>query len=287
MGKITLAMKARYETEGYLVVPDVLSGGEVRTLCAVIDRFVEQSRSITESTSAIELAAGHTAKEPRLRRIVWPHLLAPEFKALLRHPSILEVVKALLGPDLRYHHSKLTLKLAHHGEPVEWHQDWAFYPHTNDSVLEVGLCLDDVTLENGPLMVSPGSHRGPIYDHHAHGRFCGAVASSVLRDLEIVPMLGPAGSMTVHHVRTLHGSGPNLSDRPRRFYLMGYSAADAWPLTAVPGFDPASYYQEAMVAGVPNLTPRMEALAVRLPYPSPSTGSIYEVQKNHPQRVYG
>ncbi|MEA2855102.1 MAG: hypothetical protein QOE02_5123, partial [Rhodospirillaceae bacterium] len=67
------------------------------------------------------------------------------------------------------------MKSAGYGSPVEWHQDWAFYPHTNDDVLATGIYLDDCDIDNGPLMVLPGTHRGPTFDHHAQGRFCGAM----------------------------------------------------------------------------------------------------------------
>jgi phytanoyl-CoA hydroxylase len=288
MAVIDAAAKQRYESDGYLVVPGVLSRREIDVLRGVVDRFIDQSRSITESTEVIEIAPGHTAQDPRVRRITWPHLRAPEFHALLRHPVVLDVVSSLIGPDLRFHHTKLTLKLARHGDPVEWHQDWAFYPHTNEDVLEVGLCIDDVTMDNGPLMVVPGSHRGPIYDHHVGGVFYGAVGADQLRTIEaqMVPMLGAAGSMTVHHVRMLHGSGPNLSDRPRRYYLMGYSAADAWPLTPVPLMDGGTYLDGALVAGRSTLQPRMEQLPVRLPFPIATRGSIYDTQREHPDRRY-
>jgi phytanoyl-CoA hydroxylase len=43
------------------------------------------------------------------------------------------------------------MKSAGYGAPVEWHQDWAFYPHTNDDLAAVGIMLDDCDLENGPI----------------------------------------------------------------------------------------------------------------------------------------
>ncbi|MFO0004491.1 MAG: phytanoyl-CoA dioxygenase family protein, partial [bacterium] len=86
---------------------------------------------------------------------------------------------ALWGPDIRYDHSKLNLKSAGFGSPVEWHQDWAFYPHTNDDLAAVGVMMDDMRLENGPLLCIPGSHRGPVFDHHdPQGIFCGALDPS-------------------------------------------------------------------------------------------------------------
>jgi len=87
-------------------------------------------------------------------------------------------------------------------------QDWAFYPQTNDDLAAVGIMLDDCEIENGPMMVMPGSHQGPVYDHHGpDGRFCGAIdpAQCDLDFSRAVPCLGKAGSVTVHHVRAVHG----------------------------------------------------------------------------------
>ena len=127
------------------------------------------------------------------------------------------------------------MKSAGYGSPVEWHQDWAFYPHTNDDVLATGIYLDDCDMDNGPLMVMPGTHHGPTYDHHADGRFCGAMnpADCDLDFAKAVPLMGPAGSMTIHHVRLVHGSALNRSNRQRRLLLHEYTAADAWPLLGV------------------------------------------------------
>ena len=43
---------------------------------------------------------------------------------------------------------KINMKSAGFGSPVEWHQDWAFYPHTNQNVLAVGILLDDMNSDN-------------------------------------------------------------------------------------------------------------------------------------------
>ena len=87
------------------------------------------------------------------------------------------MLQDLWGPDIRFDTAKLNLKSAGFGAAVEWHQDWAFYPHTNDDLAAVGVMIDDMELENGPLLIIPGSHNGPVvHDHHAtDGRFCGAM----------------------------------------------------------------------------------------------------------------
>ena len=123
---------------------------------------------------------------------------------------------------------------------MEWHQDWAFYPHTNDDILAIGVMLDDMDLENGPLMVVPGSHKGPVWNHHGDdGRFCGLVdpADIAAEIASAVALTGRAGTMSFHHVRALHGSALNTSDRSRNLLLYEVAAADAWPLLGVADFD--------------------------------------------------
>jgi ectoine hydroxylase-related dioxygenase (phytanoyl-CoA dioxygenase family) len=129
------------------------------------------------------------------------------------------------------------------------------------------------------MLVLPGSHRGPVHDHHVDGRFCGAIdpGASGLDCSGAVALLAPAGSITLHHVRMVHGSGINRSPRPRRLFLIGYAAADAWPLTENGDFD---RFRAALVAGTDTLAPRLEPVPVRLPYPRAAhQGSIYENQR--------
>ncbi|HEY7581822.1 MAG TPA: phytanoyl-CoA dioxygenase family protein, partial [Acetobacteraceae bacterium] len=192
----------------------------------------------------------------------------------------------LWGPDIRFDTAKLNMKCAGFGAPVEWHQDWAFYPHTNDDLAAVGVMFDDMEMANGPLMIVPGSHRGPIHDHHAGGIFCGAM-DPANRDVDYasaIPLTGKAGSITVHHVRAVHGSAPNVSDSDRRLLLFQFRTADAWPLLGFPGG--IEKYKELMVCGQ-HREPRLERVPVRLPLP-PATlqGSLYENQKGMKSRYF-
>ena len=88
-------------------------------------------------------------------------------------------------------------------------------------------------------MVIPGSHRWEILDHHNDGVFAGAIAPTEAGvDLDAaVPVIVPAGGVSVHHVRTLHGSAPNRSSQSRRLWLVGYAATDAWPIQGVADLD--------------------------------------------------
>jgi len=267
-----------YETNGYLAVENVLTEDEVAELRRVTDEFVEKSRLVTVSDATFDLEPGHREASPRLRRLKHPVTRHPVYARYVRYEPIVDIVASLLGANLRYHgNNKLNMKNPAHGSAVEWHQDWAFYPHTNDDLLEVGIALDDMTEENGPLMVIPGSHKGKTWDHHQDGFFVGAVTDPSFAPVGAVPVTVKAGGITLHHVRTLHGSVPNRSDKPRRMFFFGYCAVDAWPLIA--SGESLEDMNERVVRGRPTLEPRMKNLPVRLSLPRVPGGSIYEQQE--------
>jgi phytanoyl-CoA hydroxylase len=278
---------AFYREHGYIVVPEVLDPPTLSAARQVIAELIEGARGITAHTEVYDLEPSHRPDAPRVRRIKTPHLHHPLFRRIMRTPRMIEILKQLLGPAVRLHGSKLNMKAPRYGSPVEWHQDWAFYPHTNDDVLAVGIMLDDCALENGPLMVMPGSHKGPVWDHHADGYFCGAIdpTACTLDFSQAVPLTGPAGSMSFHHVRMVHGSAQNVSTLSRQLLLYEFSAADAFPISR-PVTDIAAY-DANLVAGAPTLTPRVTAVPVRMPLPpAPNQGSIYENQTSTKARYF-
>lgn len=271
-----------YDRDGFLIVENVLSDREVAELQRVTDSFVETSRGISEHDDIYDLEPDHSSDNPRVRRIKTPHIRHPVYEGVMRHPAILSILQQVVNPSLRLQGSKLNMKPPGNGAAVEWHQDWAFHPHTNDDLCAVGVMMDDCELENGPLLCIPGSHKGPIHDHHSDGHFAGAIdpeASGIDFD-QAVACTGKAGSISVHHVRTMHGSAVNTSPKPRRLLLFMYRAADAWPLVG-----PERNWDDwtgALLCGDDDpLAPRLSDVPVRLPYPKArSEGSIYEIQRN-------
>src|SRR5207244_12367412 len=136
----------------------------------------EGARAVTRSAARSDPGPRHTGAQPVLRRIKNPADNAPLYRWVTFESPIPDIVAQLLGPAVRFHHSKLNMKGSLIGAAVEFHQDAAFYPHSNDDVLAVGLLLDDATADNGAMAVLPGSHRGPIYTHYdGQGRFVGCM----------------------------------------------------------------------------------------------------------------
>ncbi len=266
-----------YRTNGYLGLEGILSHQEVEDLRRVTDAFVERSRQVTKTDDVFDLEPGHTPESPRLRRLINPSQQHDVYARGLRHDRILDITAQLIGPGIRTNGDKLNMKSAEVGSPVEWHQDWAFYPQTNDDLLAVGVAIDDMTRENGCLLVIPGSHQGRIYDHHLNGAFAGAVTEPDFTGEGAVPIEVKAGGISIHHVRTLHGSAPNTSGKPRRLLLYMYCAVDAWPL--VQSATSWEEFNSKILRGEPTREPRLVDVPVRIPLPpAERPGSIYEIQ---------
>lgn len=280
---LTQAQRAFYAENGYLVLENRVSPETLQAIRDEIARITEMARGMTASDDKLDLEDSHSPDAPRLRRVKLPHTRSAVIDALMRSDAILAPVRDLIGPDLRLQTTKLNMKSAGFGAAVEWHQDWAFYPYTNDDVLAVGVLIDDMGLQNGPLQVFPGSHRGPVFDHHHNGVFAGAIdlAACGLDMSEAVPLTGPAGAITIHHARIVHGSALNRSTRDRRVLFYEMMAADAFPVAGGKGkWEGLAEFDARMLCGQSTLAPRVTACPMRIAWPEAKTqGSIYEVQK--------
>jgi hypothetical protein len=233
-GALTTAECAHYREHGWVAVGGLVDRGWLERLRAVTDEFVDASRELTESNLIFDLDAGHSAKEPRLRRLSSPTDLHPTYWEFASQSVLVDVAAALLGPDVKFHHSKLNFKAARGGEEVKWHQDIQFWPHTNYDLLTIGVFLEDVEPGMGEVGFVSGSHDGPLFDLYDGDVWVGALADADVERAGVTQAefpTGAAGTITVHNCRTVHGSAPNSSDRPRPLLLQTYAAADALSYT--------------------------------------------------------
>ena len=267
-----------YSDNGYLVVEDVVGEAELDGFREAIAEFRERASLVERSDDLFDLGPGHGPDSPKLRRIKNPADRHPAFGSLMRSDRLVDIVAQLLGGTARFDHSKLNFKPPRGNAKIEWHQDWAFYPHTNDDLLAVGVMLEDCDEENGPLQVIPGSHRGPVHDHHLDGMFVGGIAEDSLGDAlgEAVSLTAKAGSISIHHVRTLHASSENRSDRERPLLLFSYAAVDAFPVFAKVDLEE---FDSRILRGEPTVVPRAAAVPMRLPQPrAAGADSIFDNQ---------
>jgi ectoine hydroxylase-related dioxygenase (phytanoyl-CoA dioxygenase family) len=231
---LSQAQRDRYARDGWIAVPGLVDSEWLERLRVITAEFVDSSRTLTESNVLFDLDEGHTADEPRLRRLSSPTDLHDAYWEFASQSVLVDVAAELLGPDVKFHHSKLNFKAPRGGEEVKWHQDIQFWPHTNYDLITIGVFLEDVERGMGEVGFVSGSHDGPLFDLYDGDDWTGALRDDDLERAKVRTAeypVGPAGTVTVHSCRTVHGSAANASDRPRPLLLQTYTAADAFAYT--------------------------------------------------------
>ena len=265
----------QFHRDGYIFLEKALTEPQLLAVNNQLLSWVDESKLHTESFGKIKDGRprfdvdtkSHSADTPALRRITSPAEISDSCLDVVKDNNALDLVADIFGPNIKHWTNKLNLKLPSSGTEVKFHQDFPFEPHSNEDIMTVLFFLDDVTLENGPLEVVPGSHNGPLYSLWHDGVFTGAVGSEIelANKGETVSCTGRAGSACLMHSKLLHGSSSNQTKFPRSLYIVSYTAEDAIPLTENPL---PSDLDGMIVRGIKTDTVRCSSYSVELPeYP--------------------
>lgn len=232
--------KKQFWTDGFLLVENAINDRQLKNLKKTFLDWVNESRNYKtdygetmDGRPRFDLQPGHSSDVPGLRRIQSPEEISEVFADVMRNGRSVDMCAELIGQGIRFHHGKVNSKLPGTATKVNFHQDFPFEPMTNDDMITCLLFIDDVTLDNGPLEVVPGTHKGPLYSHWHNGIFTGSVSDEILAEHEdkIIRCTGKAGSVCLMHASLLHGSAPNLSNKSRTLYISTYYAEDAIELS--------------------------------------------------------
>ena len=234
---------ATYRERGFLVVENLLSPTETELL-RQRTRDIAEGRVPEFPLSDVELEPGAedmsnmdgqsvpTTCLKRVRKLNRCAENDPVFLSHAKNDRILDVVESLIGPDIMLFDSQCFMKPPG-GVEKPYHQDSAYFTLEPMDLVTCWTALDDVTLENGPLWVIPGSHRLGLLDH-SQDWFVGnrrdmQVPDKLLERSRETPITMPAGSCSFHHSLLLHRSPPNHSVRSRRGLAVHYmSASSRW-----------------------------------------------------------
>ena len=197
----TAAIGDTYRTNGYVDGVQILSPDAV----AEHRRLLEEAEtSLGGSLHYIDKA--HTA------------LTSPFELATL--PAVLDVVEALIGPDILLYNSTFIIKEPGTATKVNWHQDLTYWGLADDDAqVSMWLALAPATPESGCMMMLPGSHLGGPVLHQTNsddgnllllGQHITDVDTSGYQHCTLAP-----GEASFHHGWTIHSSQPNVSNDRR------------------------------------------------------------------------
>ncbi len=156
-----------------------------------------------------------------------PHVAFPLFDELAHHPVIVSAAKSLLGDDVLICGTVLFVKEAHSDGFVSFHQDATYMGMTPHLGISAWIALTHSNAENGCMRMIPGSHRDEIRPHTDTDDDANILTrGQTVRDVDetdAVELILEPGQMSLHHIKTLHDSKPNLTaDRRIGFTIQCY-----------------------------------------------------------------
>ncbi|MBV9523829.1 MAG: phytanoyl-CoA dioxygenase family protein [Alphaproteobacteria bacterium] len=282
MARLSQAQISEYRERGFIVVPEIVSGRELAMLRGKLAAWSEESRKhasgwgrTKDKRVRFDVEPHHSEAVPGLRRVNNPVEVSKAYFNVMADSAITDIVAELIGPDIKFHHSKINIKGPGSKLDIKFHQDFTGTPHTNTDIVTAMLMLDDMSPENGGLLLVPGSHREEICSVWRGDKYVAMVAPEIeaRSAARAEPIVGKAGDVCFMSTLTLHGSRPNRSSRPRALLICVYTAADAVPIAPSPVM---SRFEGMVVRGKPTRVARLSALKVELPG-TYSSASFFDV----------
>lgn len=243
--RVKVEQYVHYRREGYLLVKQLVPPEDVARLFEWANARWQPSGALTQPEKA---AIHEIAKGTRVHQL---HRVDPVAEWGLLHPRVLDVLEALVGPDVLALQTMLFYNPPGTGGQG-WHQDAYYITTYPDTLIGAWLALEPVDEENGCLWVVPGSHDEPIYPPHStpFGQVHAANAFEDLHAVENVSHLDDEVNTLTRIVRKypppipvpmepgdvlffdghlLHRSYPNRTrDRWRRSFVCHYCNARSW-----------------------------------------------------------
>lgn len=212
-----------FHENGYLIAGELLNQSEVSVLREKLDAAL---RGDSDTSGKVEYAATIENVAPADGGVlqvvnIWKQMSA--FRKHHSHPRLVSMAKQLTGSDtVRLFHDQILSKPARNGRCVAWHQDYGYWRMVAPAdLITCWVALDEATVANGCMEVIPGSHKWGLLEAETNlaaepDALLGRVTPPPGAKVERVACTLPPGHCMWHHCLTLHGSGPNTTDCPRR-----------------------------------------------------------------------
>jgi len=246
--KVTVDEYLRFKTQGYIVVRGLVPPEDVHALNSQMDNLLAGRETIEGA-----LIMGDLGRKPRPMtpedwlRAHMLHRQSPIHERTLLHPRMLDVLEALIGPDVLALQSMLFFKQP--GQPGQgYHQDSYYITTYPDTLCGAWLALTKADQENGCLWFSVGSQNEPVYPS-ASGQALGMhsnlgdlghienpsdtntvvnTLTPIARRYQEVPVEAEPGDVVFFGGHIIHRSHTNHSDRSRRSFVGHYCNARSW-----------------------------------------------------------
>lgn len=248
---LTNEQQQRYDEQGFLVVPGVLSEQRLADMQAEVEDL--HHRMHEDPHPDVGIAWEEESEIPRIRQLMNSELICQSIDAAIRDTDLLDLVEQLIGPDIMLFHSKLMMKAAGDGSFTPWHQDWGYWQHHSlrPTQLNCMIAIDPQTEENGCIRFVLGTHKdGPIDHHRSDATSFNIGLPGDLDAYASVPAVMQPGDAVFFGPLVIHGSVPNNSTAHRRANTIAFDVPGNHRPELPPGRLLRGVYQGDMVDGL-------------------------------------
>jgi len=175
---------------------------------------------------AYELGSAKDRSGPAvIPQIIAPEKLKPELKETEYYRNARAISEQLLGRDCLFQGGHAIYKPPHNNKEVPWHQDVAYWEEaTTTFSANFWMPLLDCSVESGCMQFVPRSHLGDLRPHHPVGNDpkMHTLMTDEVDTSKAVACPLKAGGATIHGLKTLHYTGPNVTPNPRPAYILTF-----------------------------------------------------------------
>jgi ectoine hydroxylase-related dioxygenase (phytanoyl-CoA dioxygenase family) len=226
-----------FNTNGYLVVDNIITKEEVETYKAIYDDFLSGKIAVGSNRSDLGDGLGKNEARENITQIMWPSEFVPGLVDMPYHQRALAISKELMGDDADMDFDMLINKAPLTNTITPWHQDESYWLDVPDKrAVSCWLALDNSVADNGCMWFVPGSNLTAVRPHRFAGKEGGALMCDASESEGIAVELKP-GSCTFHHGRTLHYSRGNSTKGQRRAFIVNFRPAEMILYERERGFD--------------------------------------------------
>ena len=223
MAKLSSIERTQYQREGYVVPEFRLADAKVTQLRVTLDKLIADNPGVRPEKLVSAHVDGDNGEGVKG---------SAEFLKLAQDRDIIDLVEAVIGPDIVLWGCHVFCKPGGDGYETPWHQDGHYWPIRPLATCTVWVALDRSDISNGCLRVIPGSHADKKLHAHLHEDRTDLVLNQRMVDgtfdeAEAVSLELDPGQMSMHDVYMIHGAAANRSPRRRTGVALRYMPASS------------------------------------------------------------
>jgi len=241
MSDSSSAYVADYARDGYAIVRNFFSPGEIAAIGAAIDQVHDEGVAYGRSFRHGNLFYNVAPQEdgpPQVRMVQWMSRHQPVLNAVRLDRRFARLLEPLIGRDLKQIINQLHWKAPGSKGEFAWHQDSRFrlpeaaYRNLGTSYVQTGLAIDPHNPHSGGMRVVPRSHRRGTLSLDTTTEVLGtamddaALVEADLSPASVVDLVLEPGDLALWSPYLVHASGLNSSGHRRRLYINGYIRAN-------------------------------------------------------------